>query len=88
MPVGEGAAWGRPATAPARGGSGVGKASAGDGGEGQGFDPFCVRSVLMKVIMLGVGMEGGVFFFHELKLPKVYSSGWHPFHNGKIAKPL
>ena len=34
-------------------------------------------------------MERGVFFFsHELKLPQMYFSGLHPFHNGKIAKPL
>ena len=42
VPTGEGAAWGRLAPAPTRGGSGVGKASNGDGGEGRSvlFDPF------------------------------------------------
>ena len=42
VPAGEGAAWGWPAPAPARGGSCVGKASNGDGGEGRSilFDLF------------------------------------------------
>ena len=36
----------------------------------------------------GVEPEGCAFFFYELKLPEVYFSGLHQFHNGKRAKPL
>ena len=36
----------------------------------------------------GVEPEGRAFFFsHELKLPEMYFSGLHQFHNGKRAKP-
>ena len=48
VPAGEGAAWGRPTPAPARGGSGVGREGQRWGME-ETVDPFCVGSVLIKV---------------------------------------
>ena len=69
---GEGAPWGRPAL-----------------GMEERADPFCVRSVLIKVTAArGRNGRRRLLFFHELKLPQMYFSGLHLFHNGKIAKPL
>ena len=48
VPAGEVAAWGRPAPAPAQGGSGVGREGQRWGTE-ETADPFCVGSVLIKV---------------------------------------